>query len=592
MADPLARIDALVAKIASAIESVYVSLDKFDVPSSDAASRAPPRRLLFPTGTYAAGVWQPGDDLHLVCLSDDRKELFVAIVDEGLGAAPINPRALSELRASSLPRYANMYPVGTEDSEIELPLTLPVFSGLCDDGVLGGGRCYLHYCRKPVGFDLDQRRKTGIPFENRADSGLSISAAANMTSTTHLGPAKQTDVCYGTQDWALRMVCDAEEMTSDRQHLDWMNRTDLRTEFRDAYLQIRQWALSMGLIGGLVGERHAHREALGDLSSNALLGMVYNSMNTWKRSPSPRGSIVEFFFLHCCGATYESPAAHKGGKPPLQKRLFVQSQTMQLASHLSHGLGHAVWTAITTVAQRLQSGVSIDDALLVQPTDTYSTFMEKGGICITFSAESLTLDSRQRRTFTTLYYDKMLSLIDWLERSTNLHPSLIRVWPTPVRDSDTWMYTLHANPATLPTHPRDWETCTRNLINAFAYSLQTPNTRPHGLLTLSILTSPPLTVLPRPPPPPLLPSTNPALLPPTPPSLPSPGRFRTASAALSRLRWDPAHAGIAYEVGYLDRFDGLLWLPLSEWGRATEDEEFVPEHRVRTLRTVGGRRVV
>jgi hypothetical protein len=41
-----------------------------------------------------------------------------------------------------------------------------------------------------------------------------------------------------------------------------------------------------------------------------------------------------------------------------------------------------------------------------------------------------------------------------------------------------------------------------------------------------------------------------------------------------------------YEVGYLDRFEGLMWLPLEQWGKETEDEEFIPEHRIRILRRI------
>lgn len=65
----------------------------------------------------------------------------------------------------------------------------------------------------------------------------------------------------------------------------------------------------------------------------------------------------------------------------------------------------------------------------------------------------------------------------------------------------------------------------------------------------------------------------------------STGRFRTASSAISRLRYHQSHATIEYDVGYLDRFDGLVWKGLEDWGgRATEEDDFVPEHRVRVLK--------
>ncbi len=71
-------------------------------------------------------------------------------------------------------------------------------------------------------------------------------------------------------------------------------------------------------------------------------------------------------------------------------------------------------------------------------------------------------------------------------------------------------------------------------------------------------------------------------------------RFRTAGEVIGRLRHDPAHAGVEYDVGYEDRFAGTMWKTLEEWGwgGATEDEEWIPEHRVRQVRRRGDRVVV
>ena len=65
------------------------------------------------------------------------------------------------------------------------------------------------------------------------------------------------------------------------------------------------------------------------------------------------------------------------------------------------------------------------------------------------------------------------------------------------------------------------------------------------------------------------------------------GKQPSASHVLSRLRWDPAYVNESYEVGYLDRFEGIRWLPLELWGKATEDEDFIPEHRIRVFRKIG-----
>lgn len=62
-------------------------------------------------------------------------------------------------------------------------------------------------------------------------------------------------------------------------------------------------------------------------------------------------------------------------------------------------------------------------------------------------------------------------------------------------------------------------------------------------------------------------------------------KFRTAAAAMNRLRWDALHQREDYEIGYMDRFaPELIWKPLEKWERMTEEEEFIPEHRIRQIR--------
>jgi uncharacterized protein (UPF0248 family) len=61
-------------------------------------------------------------------------------------------------------------------------------------------------------------------------------------------------------------------------------------------------------------------------------------------------------------------------------------------------------------------------------------------------------------------------------------------------------------------------------------------------------------------------------------------RFRTFSQAIQRLKWDRKHATDYYEVGYVDRLDGLMWKGLEDWQLAEEEEGFIPEHRVRQIR--------
>lgn len=59
--------------------------------------------------------------------------------------------------------------------------------------------------------------------------------------------------------------------------------------------------------------------------------------------------------------------------------------------------------------------------------------------------------------------------------------------------------------------------------------------------------------------------------------------FRTEKEAMDQLRWDPKYAVVGtYEVGYVDRFsEELMWLPIEDWEQTTEEEEFIPMHRIR-----------
>jgi uncharacterized protein (UPF0248 family) len=61
--------------------------------------------------------------------------------------------------------------------------------------------------------------------------------------------------------------------------------------------------------------------------------------------------------------------------------------------------------------------------------------------------------------------------------------------------------------------------------------------------------------------------------------------LRTASDVLNRLRHDPemnVHLG-EYVIGYLERFDGMLEMPVADWVRESTHEEFIPQHRIRYI---------
>lgn len=68
--------------------------------------------------------------------------------------------------------------------------------------------------------------------------------------------------------------------------------------------------------------------------------------------------------------------------------------------------------------------------------------------------------------------------------------------------------------------------------------------------------------------------------------------FITASKVVTKLQWHPTLQADDYEVGYLDRFDGLMWMPLEQWHKDLTDDEWIPDHRIRAFRRRKDGRVV
>ena len=61
---------------------------------------------------------------------------------------------------------------------------------------------------------------------------------------------------------------------------------------------------------------------------------------------------------------------------------------------------------------------------------------------------------------------------------------------------------------------------------------------------------------------------------------PAPGKFRTATDVMNRLRWDPSMDSSDYIIGYVDRFTGAQEKRLELWKTEQTDEEFIPQHRI------------
>ncbi|KAF7506898.1 hypothetical protein GJ744_011139 [Endocarpon pusillum] len=58
-------------------------------------------------------------------------------------------------------------------------------------------------------------------------------------------------------------------------------------------------------------------------------------------------------------------------------------------------------------------------------------------------------------------------------------------------------------------------------------------------------------------------------------------KLRPAEDVLKRLRWDPSLDSANFTIGYLERFAGIMEMPLATWVTETSDEDFIPQHRIK-----------
>lgn len=61
-------------------------------------------------------------------------------------------------------------------------------------------------------------------------------------------------------------------------------------------------------------------------------------------------------------------------------------------------------------------------------------------------------------------------------------------------------------------------------------------------------------------------------------------KLRSAQDVLDRIRWDPSMKIDHFIVGYLERFDGMMTMPASQWIRETTEEDFIPQHRIKWVK--------
>ena len=466
-------IDEQVAQLADRIGCQLLSYTNVDA----TPTRHRPQRYLFPVGAYAIGLWQPGDDIHLVCLTDNGNNTFWDYIAESLNR-------------DDLPRSDCI--VSEPDSHNHI---------------------WLHYCSLPARFDLITLQAYGFP--NYAAPGFVPQMSRNNLLSLE-----------------------------DTWHL--INRLGNNIDtFREDYQTLRSWAEAAGIFS----------PSFSMLDAESLLWMVFWVRNT----PDKRKSVVQSFMER-----YNDPASVQNVLTP--KGLAAYNPPL-----------HETAEDAAIIAYEINK-LKQQPALLELPTEQYyQMFCESYTTLIIVQAECW-LDKHIER-FQSLLIAELSHL-----REQSFHEKIkfhsMRIWPHAFKPSEAeWVYVIgvdfaqpldafHEAIYNYQLNPDD----TAGTVQLRACSAKEAQSLPQMYATAT--SSPP-------------PNLNDEAVPSPSPSTQSAGqKLPPASQVLSRLRWDPAHASHSYEVGYLDRFEGLMWLPLEQWGKETEDEDFIPEHRIRIFRRV------
>jgi uncharacterized protein (UPF0248 family) len=455
-----------------------------------------PLRYLFPVGPYAIGLWHPGDEIHLVCLTDNSSNIFWEYIAE-------------RLEREDLPKHDCIVSKSNESHTI-----------------------WLHYCSIPRHFDLATVHAYGFP---------------KFPKSTYIPQVVRQNLSKLHDTWHLCTSLDGGIET-----------------FRSHYQTLRSWADAAGIFSKAFGTFDA--ESLAWLLFNATLTAGQSNDNEQRALSDTLQSFVE-----------------KYSSPDNIRNVFTPSR-LQAYSPPPHNAADCY----TTIALEINMLSQQPNLLSLSPEQYYQKFCERYSAVILITAECWVFKRRES------FHSDLVNEISHLpERSEKNGCDLksFRIWPHAFRPSnDEWAYVvgvqLPQSPNSSPSRSARARTSSETMGKQYLTLDATVGTSAIRVCSIQEAKALPQRYS-------MITSTRELASADTHPNLPishnpsTGNKFPPASQVLSRLRWDPAHASYDYEVGYLDRFEGLLWLPLEQWGKETEDEEFIPEHRIRIFRRIG-----
>ncbi|KAI6841171.1 hypothetical protein KC340_g8971 [Hortaea werneckii] len=481
--------------------------------------RCRPLRLLFATGTCAAGLRSPHEDIHLVCMTEDNRHTFWQIVAEAF-----------DIEALQTPA----------DDVLALPSRRGWIEGH------GTQPCiYLCRCSVPSGFDPSTLSRVKIPFYS----------------------PQQQQLLSQNEQRHLAMIIDADGMTSSRFALN--RREDEWTLFSAAYLLVLEQAQSERLLA----------PPFGYLDNEALMWMVYNVTRDSSIAPMYLAATerLAYAFWYKCAMleSFTQLDVHTPTRTNIASH--VTPQAVQSLSKLGKCL--VQYYSRKNLATELTSILALFKGFA--PIDGYRRFIHSAKEYVLIEFELWSPNRPARR--------QMQQQIPDLVKAVATHLNA-RVWPNPLESTPgRSVFALALFDHREVYAPSEQALPYRTRSYHYLESLL-PYDRTGAVISLTAQTGqhlqakyPPEQV------------EQPA--PPTynvVPKLPAPGqRFRDARSAMEFLLYGSMHANTEYEVGYHDRFEGLKWIALADWGKKGVDhEDFIPLHRIRKLRRVADGTVV
>ena len=457
---------------------------------------------------------------------------------------------------------------------------------------------YLHYCAIPMSFDLAYIHSDKIPPYFRDEDPAWMKANAPS-----LDVRKNLELARDNQRLAMDLLAKDDQSSPES-----------AGGFRYAYRVFRRWAGEQGLFDPMLGFldcgslTRITRAVYLEYQSPLAKGNLSNDEGAHDERENPElydmlSPVYEDLHEHkdCANIMYriferlesELHTKRKSGED-LPRGIDISGTNPKLLG--THVTGDAK-EAISNALELVKKNEKLNPAVFCKGRGNFMDFLQDFSYFYKVEFECWEPSPAVQEGFKEhIVGDNIKAIATYLREKSekgHLDGIYIRIWPIPYEEKASQGRIIYAlglgGLHSIPTKSEDWKTCVPAIVaqemeNMLQYDpLQC-------LITISLAKSVDLVTSYRQKADHLsngsLPTFNDTILMPTGEKTTSSNtRFRTAGEAISRLRHDPAHATIEYELGYEDRHAGLVWIALEEWGgKPTEAEDFIPEHRVRKLK--------